>query len=416
MARGQSPYQGRYTVPTVDFSPIGRGGAAWGQAFKDVGQSIGAGIEKYGLKKEADKKTKGSIKNAVSIIDDMKLDEPDQNLKDQYTLQREQLLDEEIPLATRGEQARLLRETIGIRSQLKQRQALTQATTMANTFSEKTEDMRLQLEASKVENARLNTTSLNLSNTLKELTVDSTPEDIRLTQEKLRAELGLAPLRKEQLEADLAKTKAETAKLTWEVEGKPFKITPLKYTHPTTREEITDENHGYGKGNTLLYKQVQADGKTVRLHTIGTASDALDAKIKAKDYHFKAIESLEKDFAFRKTEKDPWWEPDDEYNFSIKILEMVLDRGTYSDDGKTVSHSWDSADGDEFDVEGWKSLEEMEKGNAKDKARAEKINALRRHREEMWKFPEPPAAPGPLTVPGAEDISDEEVRERIRGM
>jgi len=45
MARGESPYQGRYTVPTVDFSPIERGGAAWGRAFEQVGGAIAGGIK-----------------------------------------------------------------------------------------------------------------------------------------------------------------------------------------------------------------------------------------------------------------------------------------------------------------------------------------------------------------------------------
>jgi len=46
MARGQSPYQGNYTVPMVDFSPIERGGAAWGRAFEQVGGAMGAAIMK----------------------------------------------------------------------------------------------------------------------------------------------------------------------------------------------------------------------------------------------------------------------------------------------------------------------------------------------------------------------------------
>ena len=52
MPRGQSPYQGRYTVPIHDYSALERGGAAWGQAFQGVGQSIGTAIEKYGLNKK----------------------------------------------------------------------------------------------------------------------------------------------------------------------------------------------------------------------------------------------------------------------------------------------------------------------------------------------------------------------------
>ena len=52
MARGESPFQGRYNVPVHDYSPISEGGDAWGQAFQQVGQSIGAGIKKYKLDQE----------------------------------------------------------------------------------------------------------------------------------------------------------------------------------------------------------------------------------------------------------------------------------------------------------------------------------------------------------------------------
>ena len=48
MARGESPYQGRYVVPDVDFSGIERGGAAWGEAFK----GIGSAIEQFQLNKQ----------------------------------------------------------------------------------------------------------------------------------------------------------------------------------------------------------------------------------------------------------------------------------------------------------------------------------------------------------------------------
>ena len=61
MARGQSPYQGQYTVPLADFSGIERAGAAWGEAFKGIGESIGGAIEQYGLKKEEQKIVKGKL-------------------------------------------------------------------------------------------------------------------------------------------------------------------------------------------------------------------------------------------------------------------------------------------------------------------------------------------------------------------
>ena len=52
MARGQSPFQGRYTVPKVDFSPIERAGGAYGRAMESIGQNVGAGIQKYQRNKQ----------------------------------------------------------------------------------------------------------------------------------------------------------------------------------------------------------------------------------------------------------------------------------------------------------------------------------------------------------------------------
>jgi len=75
MARGESPYQGRYTVPTVDFSPIERGGAAWGKAFGDVGGAIAGGIRKYKLnEQERDvlgSKITGILKTNPEVFADM---------------------------------------------------------------------------------------------------------------------------------------------------------------------------------------------------------------------------------------------------------------------------------------------------------------------------------------------------------
>ena len=52
MARGQSPFQGRYTVPKVDFSPIERAGGAYGKAIESMGLNVSAGIQKYQRNKQ----------------------------------------------------------------------------------------------------------------------------------------------------------------------------------------------------------------------------------------------------------------------------------------------------------------------------------------------------------------------------
>jgi len=66
MARGESPFQGRYTVPIADFSGIERGGAAWGEAFKGIGESIGGAIEKYGLNKQERLTTEAEIEGILA--------------------------------------------------------------------------------------------------------------------------------------------------------------------------------------------------------------------------------------------------------------------------------------------------------------------------------------------------------------
>ena len=68
MPRGQSPYQGQYTVPIHDYGAIERGGAAWGEAFKDVGQSIGTAIEKYQVDRQKDATLDASLQGEVDAL------------------------------------------------------------------------------------------------------------------------------------------------------------------------------------------------------------------------------------------------------------------------------------------------------------------------------------------------------------
>ena len=46
MARGQSPYQGRYTVPIADFSPIAQSGRDIGAALASIGGNIASATVK----------------------------------------------------------------------------------------------------------------------------------------------------------------------------------------------------------------------------------------------------------------------------------------------------------------------------------------------------------------------------------
>lgn len=68
MARGQSPYQGRYTVPIADFSGIERAGAAWGDAFKGIGEQV----EKYQLNKRERLTTEAEIEGILANNPEMR--------------------------------------------------------------------------------------------------------------------------------------------------------------------------------------------------------------------------------------------------------------------------------------------------------------------------------------------------------
>ena len=67
MARGESPYQGRYVVPQVDFSPIAQGGRDIGAALSSIGGSIGSAVVKR-------KELKGKLDTYSKMIKGMEAD------------------------------------------------------------------------------------------------------------------------------------------------------------------------------------------------------------------------------------------------------------------------------------------------------------------------------------------------------
>ena len=68
MARGQSPFQGQYNVPIADFSGIERAGAAWGDAFKGIGEQV----EKYQLNKRERLTTEAEIEGILANNPEMR--------------------------------------------------------------------------------------------------------------------------------------------------------------------------------------------------------------------------------------------------------------------------------------------------------------------------------------------------------
>ena len=175
MARGESPFQGRYVVPDVDFSAIERGGAAWGEAFKGIGQQI----EKYGLKKEQQKKDKGTLKGIIQTLDTVESTDTSHSAHG-YAAEKADLEDEERPLSERLAQGEERLSGMNISSIIKHRQMGTDAMKMANQLSKETISARKDLVVAQAENA-------NIKNALNQLNLDVQPEVLKAQLQNLQS-------------------------------------------------------------------------------------------------------------------------------------------------------------------------------------------------------------------------------------
>ena len=166
MARGQSPFQGQYNVPIADFSGIERAGAAWGDAFKGIGQQV----EKYGLKKKEQQAKRGRIKNAVALLDDLEKENPEH--ADKYAIKREQLLDEDIPLDERDALRQGLLDTISISGQMRN-------ANLTRQLAEGTLKSNIKIAEHQARN-------LEIGNLLNEFDLEAAPEKQKLQLEQLK--------------------------------------------------------------------------------------------------------------------------------------------------------------------------------------------------------------------------------------
>ena len=137
MARGESPFQGRYTVPIADFSGIERAGAAWGDTFRGLGQQI----EKYGLKKEQQKKDKGKLKGLTTTIESLK-ESDDSDSAMIYDAALAALRDEDIPQSERLAQGEEIVRGLNLSSVMQGRQATTRAAEMNNKLMSELHETR----------------------------------------------------------------------------------------------------------------------------------------------------------------------------------------------------------------------------------------------------------------------------------
>ena len=185
MARGESPFQGRYTVPIADFSGIERAGAAWGDAFRGIGEQI----EKYGLKKKEQQAKRGRIKNAVNLLDDLEKENPEH--ADKYAIKREQLLDEDIPLDERDALRQGLLDTISISGQMRN-------SNLTRQLAEGTLKSNIKIAEHQARN-------LEIGNLLNEFDLEAAPEKQKLQLEQLKDLVRVG-----EVEANVAEATEET--------------------------------------------------------------------------------------------------------------------------------------------------------------------------------------------------------------
>ena len=139
---------------------IARAGEAQGRMYANMGAQIGGMIQQYGLNKEKQKENKATIKSSIGILQRMsKIDEAN---APQYMAQIQQLENEDVPLRQRGMLADKTLQGLSITNQL-------QGQMLSNQEKQQALGLARQLEASTIENAKLQNTYLGIRNDLAQL-------------------------------------------------------------------------------------------------------------------------------------------------------------------------------------------------------------------------------------------------------
>ena len=411
MARGQSPFQGQYTVPIADFSGIERGGAAWGEAFKGIGEQV----EKYGLRKQEQEVELGEIKSTLEFVKSQKSKEQDPSMLVYYDNLENQLEDQNVSSKQRAALASGMMKKLTLSSQLDTAKLTQEQMNLNNELLDRTQDDKVKLQRSEA--------------LISDLMAQDTPAGIIRVKEKHRAdtrksrqafkhEEEMHPIEKEVLQKGIKKTEAETAEIVSDIGGgKTGTFTPIKYavTDEVGNTVMTpDPNYGYvkGKGNTLFQRTKDSDGNW-KFNTIATGVDEATALSKLKTWHKEAQEETGNQFAFTKTNDKEWYEffaDDKEINFTVELLDAVLERGVVQEDG-TITFEWQGEDGEDYKVTKIKTLEAMKNApkGSRDRKRAELIKLYRHHRNERIRLP---SASRPGTG-GTGGITDEDVEDAI---
>jgi len=214
---------------------IARAGEAQGQMYANLGQQIGGMIEQYGLNKEKQKENKATIKSSIGILQRMsKLDKAN---APEYMASIQQLENEDIPLSQRGMLADKTLQGLSITNQL-------QGQMLSNQEKQQALGLARQLEASTVENAKLQNTNLGLRNDLTELTKR---KGEAITEAEIRSILSKYDAEQETLPSETA-AKIGANELTAETAQASRKLLPLQtadkegeFAARSTQRKIDDE-------------------------------------------------------------------------------------------------------------------------------------------------------------------------------
>lgn len=203
---------------------IAQAGQAQGQMYANLGQQIGGAIEKYQLNKEKQKENKATIKSSIGILQRMsKIDEAN---APEYMASIQQLENEDVPLSQRGMLADRTLQGLSITNRL-------QGEMLSNQGKQQALGLAKQLEASTVQNAKLQNTNLGIKNDLAGL---AQRKGQAVTEAEIRSILSKYDAEEELLPSRTAAKKA-TNELTTETAQASKELLPLQTS--ATRSALT---------------------------------------------------------------------------------------------------------------------------------------------------------------------------------
>ena len=230
---------------------IARAGEAQGRMFANMGQQIGGMIQQYGLNKEKQKENKATIKSSIGILQRMsKIDEAN---APQYMAQIQQLENEDVPLSQRGMLADKTLQGLSITNQL-------QGQMLSNQAKQQTLGLARQLEASTIENAKLQNTNLGIRNDLARL---AQRKGQAVTEAEIRSILGKYGAEEEIRPSQTAAQKA-TNRLTEKTAESKMEILPgetslQKQKQKVASRQLDVENELMDIVGIKGYAQMKAD-------------------------------------------------------------------------------------------------------------------------------------------------------------